>query len=239
MKSILYAMTFVLFSSPLFAGEVESLFDGKTLKGWKGLPQFWSVQDGAIVGQTTKENPTKGNTFLVWQGDDLADFELTAKVRFQGNNSGIQYRSWLLDDEKYIVKGYQCDLHPSQDFFGMLYAEKWRGIVAKRGQKVEVGSDKEVTVVGSVGDNTKLVDTEWNEVRIVAVGNRLIHQVNGNITMDLTDNHPEAPDKGILALQLHQGPPMKVEFKDIKLRRLDGDAARETLIKVITGKSID
>jgi hypothetical protein len=71
----------------------ESLFNGKDLTGWKGLPQFWTVQDGVIVGETTKENPTKGNTFLVWQGGEVADFEITAEVRFKGNNSGLQYRS--------------------------------------------------------------------------------------------------------------------------------------------------
>jgi len=154
-----------------------------------------------------------------------------AKVRFSGNNSGVQYRSELVGKpEKYVVKGYQADLHPKPEFFGMLYAEKWRGIVAKRFERVVVGDDGNPRVVGEVGDkNQKLVDSEWNELTIIAVGNRQIHQVNGVTTMDLTDNHPEAKRKGILALQLHAGKPMTVEFKDIGLRHLKGKDAKDVI----------
>ena len=198
----------------------QSLFNGKDLSGWAGKTEFWSVKDGAIFGQTTKDKPTKGNTFLVWQGGDAGDFVFKAKVRFSGNNSGVQYRSELVGKpEDFVVKGYQADLHPKPEYFGMLYAEKWRGIVARRFQRVVVGSDGKPQVIGEVGDkDQKIVDTEWNELTIIAVGNRQIHQVNGVTTMDLTDNHPEAKRKGILALQLHRGKPMTVEFKDIRLR---------------------
>lgn len=214
--------------------DFQSLFNGKDLSGWKGLTGFWSVEDGAIVGETTKQNPTKGNTFLVWQGGDVGDFVFKTKVRFQGNNSGVQYRSELVDAKKFVVKGYQADLHKSPDFFGMLYAEKWRGIVAKRFQKVEVGANGKPKVVGKVGDRgQKLVDSEWNELTIIAVGDRQIHQVNGVTTMVLTDNHPEAKRSGILALQLHRGPPMKVEFKDIRLRHLSGDEAKSVIEKAV------
>ena len=206
-------------------------FNGKDLSGWAGKTEFWSVKDGAIFGQTTKEKPTKGNTFLVWQGGDVGDFVFKAKVRFSGNNSGVQYRSELVGDpENYVVKGYQADLHPKQEYYGMLYAEKWRGIVAQRFQKVAVGKDGKPKVVGEVGDKKqKLVDSEWNELTIIAVGNRQIHQVNGVTTMDLTDNHPEAKRNGILALQLHAGAPMTVEFKDVRLRHLKGKAGKAAL----------
>ena len=220
------------------AQEFQSLFNGKDLSGWAGKTEFWSVKDGAIFGQTTKDKPTKGNTFLVWQGDDVADFVFKAKVRFAGNNSGVQYRSELVGKpEDFVAKGYQADLHPKPEFFGMLYAEKWRGIVARRFQRVVVGADGKPQVVGEVGDkDQKLVDTEWNELTIIAVGNRQIHQVNGVTTMDLTDNHPEAKRKGILALQLHRGNPMTVEFKDIRLRHLKGKDAKAA-IDAVTGKS--
>jgi putative heme-binding domain-containing protein len=213
------------------AQEFESIFNGKDLTGWAGKTEFWSVKDGAIFGQTTKDKPTKGNTFLVWQGGDVGDFVFKAKVRFSGNNSGVQYRSELVGKpEDFVCKGYQADLHPKPEFFGMLYAEKWRGIVAKRFQKVVVGADGKPKVVGEVGDkNQKLVDTEWNELTIIAVGNRQIHQVNGVTTMDLTDDHPEAKRKGILALQLHAGAPMTVEFKDIGLRHLKGKDAKAAI----------
>ena len=208
----------------------EQLFNGKDLSGWEGKAEFWSVEDGVIRGQTTKGNRTKGNTFLVWQGDDVEDFVFKAKVRFKGNNTGVQYRSELIDAKNFVVKGYQADLHKSPDYYGMLYAEKWRGIVAQRFQKVKVGDDGKPKVVGKVGDpNQKLVDWEWNELTIVAVGDRQIHQVNGIMTMDLTDNHPEARRKGILALQLHAGPPMTVEFKDIQLRKVTADDAAATI----------
>ncbi|MDV6031525.1 MAG: DUF1080 domain-containing protein [Phycisphaera sp. RhM] len=216
------------------AQEFESLFNGKDLSGWAGKAEFWSVKDGAIFGQTTKDKPTKGNTFLVWQGGGAADFVFKAKVRFSGNNSGVQYRSELIGKpENYVVKGYQADLHPKPEFFGMLYAEKWRGIVAKRFQRVVVGDDGKPQVVGEVGDkDQKLVDTEWNELTIIAVGNRQIHQVNGVTTMDLTDNHPEAKRNGILALQLHAGSPMTVEFKDIRLRHLKDKDAKAAIDSV-------
>ncbi len=213
------------------AADFQSLFNGKDLTGWGGKPQFWTVKDGVIIGETTKDNPTKGNTFLVWQGGEVGNFVFKAKVKFEGNNSGVQYRSEIVGaPEDYVIKGYQADLHKKAEFFGMLYAEKWRGIVAKRFQRVEVGADGKPKVVGEIGDkNQNLVDTEWNELTIICVGDRQIHQVNGINTMDLKDNHPEARRQGVLAIQLHAGPPMKVEIKDIQLRHLEGDDATATI----------
>ena len=204
-KSVV-AGVFFLCAAVAQAAEFESLFNGKDLSGWAGQEGLWSVQDGAIVGQTTKEHPVDANTFLIWQGGEPGDFVLKLKVRFTGNNTGVQYRSEVFGDpEDFAVKGYQADLHPKPEFYGMLYAEKWRGIVAKRFQKVVVGEDGKPEVVGEVGDKAqKLVDSEWNELTIIAVGDRQIHQVNGITTMDLTDNHPEARRKGIIALSAPQ-----------------------------------
>jgi putative heme-binding domain-containing protein len=213
----------------------ESLFNGKDLSGWKGLPQFWSVKDGVIVGETTAENPTKGNTFLVWQGGEVADFEITAEVRFKGNNSGLQYRSKIVDEANFVLAGYQADLHPSQNYFGMLYGEKLgkRGIIAQRGQRVEVGPDGTPKVVGEVGDKTELKEWEWNTLKVVAVGNRLLHQINGVTTVDITDSHPEALAKGVIGLQLHAGPPMRVEYKNIQFRKLSDSEGQGVLKKAI------
>lgn len=235
----LLTLTLLVLSVTANAAEFESLFNGKDLTGWAGKTEFWSVKDGAIVGQTTKSKPTKGNTFLVWQGGEVGDFVFKTMVRFSGNNSGVQYRSELVGDpEDFVAKGYQADLHPKQEYFGMLYAEKWRGIVAKRFERVVVGDDGKPEVVAEVGDtDQELIDEQWNELTIIAVGNRQIHQVNGVTTMDLTDNHPEAKRKGILALQLHAGSPMTVEFKDIVLRRLKGKQATAAVeaVSVKTG----
>jgi putative heme-binding domain-containing protein len=231
------SLTFVL-SVAVAGQDGQSLFNGKDLSGWAGKSEFWSVKDGAIFGQTTKGKPTKGNTFLVWQGGDVADFVFKAKVRFSGNNSGVQYRSELVGNpEDFVAKGYQADLHPKQEYYGMLYAEKWRGIVAKRFQRVVVGVDGKPEVVGEVGDkDQQLVDNEWNELTIIAVGNRQIHQVNGVTTIDLTDNHSEAKRRGILALQLHAGAPMTVEFKDLRLRHLSGEDA-QAAINAVSAKA--
>ena len=239
MKTLLPSLLLSLVTMTAVADETISLFNGKDLSGWAGKAEYWSVRQGAIFGQTTADNPTQGNTFLVWQGGEVKDFVFTTKVRFSGNNSGVQYRSEMVGDPAdFVVKGYQADLHPKQEYFGMLYAEKWRGIVAKRFERVVVGDDGKPQVMGDVGDKTQqLVDSEWNELKIIAVGNRQIHQVNGITTMDLTDNHPEAKRSGILALQLHAGPPMKVEFKDLFLTKLSGDAATAAIdaVTVKTG----
>lgn len=220
------------------AQEFQNLFNGKDLSGWKGKDGFWTVKDGTIVGETTKENPAKPNTFLVWQGGNVGDFEFKTKVRFKGNNSGVQYRSELVDPEHFALKGYQADLHPKPEYFGMLYGEKTgRGIIAQRFQKVEAGATGKPKVVGEIGDkNQKLNDWEWNELRIVAVGNRMVHQVNGVNTIDFTDNHPDAYSKGVLGLQLHAGPPMRVEFKDLEYRPLSGDEAATVLKAAIENK---
>ncbi len=238
MKLITTLFLVPLLSLTIQAQDFQSLFNGKDLSGWAGKTEFWSVKDGAIHGQTTKEQPTKGNTFLVWQDGQVADFIFKAKVRFSGNNSGVQYRSELIGEPKdYAVKGYQADLHPKPEYFGMLYAEKWRGIVAQRFQRVIVGEDGKPQVVGEVGDkNQKLIDTDWNELTVIAVGHRQIHQVNGITTMDLTDNHPEAKRKGILALQLHAGAPMKVEFKDLQLKVLDAKTGKAA-IEAVSAKT--
>ena len=214
------------------AADFQSLFNGKDLSGWKGKEGFWRVENGTIIGETTKDKPTKGNTFLIWQGGEVQDFEFSCKVKFAGNNSGVQYRSEAVGDvNDCVLRGYQADLHPKQEYFGMLYGEKFgkRGIIAKRGQKVNAKGDKDIEVLGKVGDGAELKGDEWNTLRIVVVGNRLIHLVNNVVTVDITENHPGAIAKGYLGLQLHAGAPMKVECKDIQYRKLAGDDAAKTL----------
>ena len=157
-----------------------------------------------------------------------------AKVRFAGNNSGVQYRSKLFNRTDFTVKGYQADLHPNPDYFGMLFG---RGKIATRWQRVEVAADGTSKVLGEVGDrNQELVSSEWNELTIIAVGNRLIHQINGINTVDVTDNHPAAKQKGILAIQLHVGAPMTIELKDIRLRHLKGAEAAATIKTAIENR---
>lgn len=217
----------------LSAEEFQNLFNGKDLSGWKGKEGLWRVENGTIIGETKEEDPIPANTFLIWQGGEVEDFEFSCQVKFAGNNSGVQYRSKVFGEpDELALMGYQADLHPKQEFFGMLYGEKYgkRGIIAKRGQKVDAKGDKKlVEVTGEVGDGAELNGEEWNTLRIVAVGNRLIHLVNDVVTVDITENHPDAIPSGLLGLQLHRGAPMKVEFKDIRYRKLSGDDATQTL----------
>ncbi len=233
-KFLLFSLVWFLATAGVRAGDFESLFNGKDLSGWNGLDGFWSVQDGVIVGETTREKKIETNTFLIWEGGDIEDFEFTATVRFKGHNSGVQYRSRIIDQNQLSLMGYQMDLHPAPSLFGMLYGEKYneRGKIATRGQQLEIESDGTVKKVGKVGDATKLTDWEWNKIRIIAFGSRLIHQVNGVTAIDVDDRHKEAMASGLLGLQLHKGPPMRVEFSDLRLRRLDA-AEGEQLIQTV------
>jgi hypothetical protein len=218
-----------------FADEGKALFNGKDLTGWKGL-DFWSAKDGCIVGQTTAEHPTKGNTFLVWDGE-VADFELTFKYKIVDKdgagkgfgNSGVQYRSKVVNPEGFVVSGYQADFEVGTTYSGILYEEKGRGILAKRGEKTvisegEAANKPKIEVTGSVGDSKEIQadikQADWNEYKVIAKGGHLQHFINGKQTVDVTDQTAVGAKKGVLALQLHAGAPMKVEFKDIILTEL-------------------
>ncbi len=201
----------------------KSLFNGKDLTGWEGNPDFWSVRDGVITGQTTAEKKTKGNTFLIWKDGTLKDFELRIKYKLGAHNSGIQYRS--KDRGNFVVSGYQADMDYGNKYTGILYEEKGRGILVKRGTKTVVGADGKKVVEGRTAEDKEILAAvkkdDWNEYVIVCKGNHVTQTLNGVVTVDLTDNQEtKRALEGILALQLHAGPPMIVQFKDIYLKEL-------------------
>jgi hypothetical protein len=206
------------------AEDAVSLFDGKSLDGWDGNPKFWSVKDDAITGTTTADNPTNGNTFLIWKKGELKDFELSLKFRIEGGNSGIQFRS--KDKGDWRVNGYQADFDAPNGWTGSFYEEGGRGILAKRGQKIEVTENGEKKDVGTTTPEKEIVesikkDGGWNDYVVICKGNQITFKVNGLTTVELTDNQASnAAASGILALQLHAGPPMVVQFKDIMLKEL-------------------
>ncbi len=208
------------------AGEkgFKPIFDGKTLNNWDGDPRFWSVQDGAITGRTTKNNPTKGNTFIIWRGGTPADFELKLQYKIIDGNSGIQYRSFSIPGaDKWRVGGYQADFEAGNKYSGILYGEKFRGILGLRGEKTVIGKNHKPKVVGSVGDSDeiqkKIKKEDWNDYHIIARGNHFIHKINGLTTVEVTDEDLEKRRAdGIIALQLHAGPPMEVQFRNIELK---------------------
>ena len=211
------------------------IFNGTSLEGWEGKPEFWSVQDGAIVGQTTPDRPTKGNTFLIWRQGSLDDFELRLSYRITGGNSGVQYRSRDLGDS--VVGGYQGDFEAGTTYSGILYEERGRGILAKRGERVTIAADGTKTMGEAIGATDELQKVikpgDWNELRIVARGPRLQHFINGQLMSETVDEQVDKrAAEGILALQLHAGPPMKVEFKDIHLKRLKLADGRKKLVLV-------
>ncbi len=196
------------------------IFDGKSLDGWEGKPGFWRVENGTIVGETTAEKPTNGNTFLIWRGGLVDDFELTFKYRLTGGNSGVQYRSKDLGD--FVVGGYQGDFESGPTYSGILYEEKGRGILANRGERITIAADGGKKAGEPIGKNLEkfIKPGEWNEFRIVAQGPRLRHFINGQLMSETVDEEAgKRATQGVLALQLHAGPPMKVEFKDIRLAR--------------------
>jgi hypothetical protein len=203
----------------------KSLFNGKDLTGWDGNPKLWSVKDGAIVGQTTKENPIKGNTFLILKDATYKDFELRAICKLEGNNSGIQYRSKVADPANWVVGGYQCDINSGPDNMCKLYQERMRGRIGMPGEIVTMDEAGKKNVTGASPDAEKLKTAEkkgdWNEITIIARGNHLIQKLNGLVAVDLTDNDAKGRTMdGIIALQIHAGEPMTISFKEIKIKEL-------------------
>jgi len=236
-------MCVALFVAPAACNAEQGtpIFDGTSLAGWEGRPDFWRVEDGAIVGETTAEKPTKGNTFLIWRQGLVDDFELTLQYRITGTpaaNSGIQYRSRDLGDS--VVGGYQADFEAGPTYSGIVYEERGRGILCQRGQRATIAADGGKHAGEPIGDTAELQKTirpdDWNDYRIVARGPLLQHFINGRLMSEVLDEQADKRSlQGILALQLHAGPPMKVEFKDIRLKRLKLADGRRKLV-LVAGK---
>jgi hypothetical protein len=224
-----------------------SIFNGKDLTGWEGLSEFWSVRDGALTGQTTEGHIPKENTFLVWKGGQPGDFELHCRFKLVANNdkgfanSGIQYRSKVLKPEYFVVGGYQADMENGATYSGILYEEKGRGILAQRGQRVVINAEGRKEIVGSTGDSKEIEAAikkgDWNDYVVIAKGNHLMHFINGNQTIDVVDQQADkAAKSGVLALQIHRGEPMLVQFKDVKIKQFGTPADAAKKIAFIAGK---
>jgi hypothetical protein len=219
--------------APARSGDLQRLFNGNDLQGWDGDPSMWSVRDGVIRGETTASNPAKGNTFLIWKGGDVKNFELFVRFRSTAaNNSGIQYRSKHITDgsvkNNWVVRGYQHEIRNELEFpnvSGFIYDEGGkRGRLCLVGEMATWETDgKKVTeqlIDGAEFKKLFRLD-DWNETVIVAKGNRVQHFLNGRLVLDFMDNEPKlALPQGIIALQLHAGTPMWVEFKDLELKKL-------------------
>jgi hypothetical protein len=245
----LVVATIVLCSAYLFAQQqtqpqtgvddnagFDSIFDGKTLNGWEGDTKYWRVENGALVGEITPGNEIRQNTFIIFKGGSPANFELKCEYRItdQGN-SGINYRSSLDPDQKFVMKGYQFDIDGEKRNAGATftrhtannYEEKGRTFMALRGQMTRATDGGKRQVIGTLGDYkemTKFIREggEWNTVHIIARGNTLIHMLNGQVMSILIDDDTKGRTMdGQIGVQVHVGGPMKVEYRNIRLKKLD------------------
>lgn len=216
-----------------FAGEepgFQTIFDGRTLEGWSGDPTYWRVEEGALVGEIRPDTVAKSNTFIIWQGGKPKDFELKLEYRISPEgNSGINYRSRVIPDpvtpgNRFAMRGYQCDLDGRKRYTGNNYEEKGRLFLGLRGQLTRVIGGQPPVLIAEIGDHADLargVTDDWNTVHLIVRGNLMIHIVNGQVmTIVVDDDAPNRPEDGQIGVQVHTGPPMKVEFRRIRLKTL-------------------
>ncbi|MES2797022.1 MAG: DUF1080 domain-containing protein [Bacteroidota bacterium] len=223
----------------------KQIFDGKTLNGWEGDPVYWKVENGSLVGEITPETILKRNTFIIWRGGAPKNFELVADVKItKTGNSGINYRSEeLLPDLPFAMKGYQADIDGANRYTGQNYEERGRTTLAYRGQITKIKEQTDPTLktdlkrfqkrnawqavdtLGVLGNldslKSKIKSEDWNTVKIVAKGNRLQHFVNDVLMADVTDaDLINGKSEGLIGVQVHVGPPMKVEYRNIRIKEL-------------------
>lgn len=214
--------------APIEESGFRQIFDGRSLKGWDCNPDFWRVEDGNIVGETTAAHQPKQNIFCIWRDGRPADFELKLQYRLTGadtGNSGIQYRSIeRLDVARWVMQGYQADIDAKQQYTGQIYEERGRGFLALRGQFTYAAEGKKPGVVASVGDSAELKtfikSGAWNELHIIARGNTLIQFLNGHLMSELIDDDKAARKmEGLIGIQLHRTTgPMKMESRNIRIK---------------------
>ena len=225
-----------LTTTAVWAGAIPVVFTeddgwidiGEDLKSWDGAPHLWRLENDVIIGETSVLRPLEHHSYLIWRGGALADFELRLEFRAPGkhNNSGVQYRSRDLGDHQ--VAGYQCNIHPRVPGSTAVLEEMKNGRgghLADIGQQVELGNNDRRTSIGRTGDpkiiNASLKKHGWNMLTIRAEGNRLRHWLNDHLAIDAIDKDSQkAAASGLLALQLHSGHPMRIEFRSIRLKRL-------------------
>jgi len=208
----------------------KPMFDGQSLKGWDCDPVFFRVEGGAIVGETTASHQPTQNIFCIWRDGQPGDFELKLQYKLSGGpggNSGIQYRSAELPEVgKWVLKGYQADIDAAQQYTGMLYEERARGFINRRGLITSVGESKKSGIVASLGDDATLKSyirtDDWNDFQIIARGNVLVHVINGHVmSMFIDDDKDGRKMAGLIGIQLHvTNGPMKIEVRNIRIKSL-------------------
>jgi len=207
-----------------------SIFNGEDLTDWEGNPAIWKVENGAIVGTTTADGPAKirYNQFIVWKGGTVDDFVLRFDIKCsKAGNTGMQFRSWVNSDpaKPFSVSGYQADFDGSHGYSGLLYGEGFRDILCNRGMVSIIGDDSKPMYIGRFAEDEALKKEfkveDWNAYEVTAKGFTFVNKINGHITSICSDeDKAKRKENGILAIQVHQGPPMKAEVKNIRIKKL-------------------
>lgn len=223
-------------TTPAAGADFVQIFDGKTLTGWEGDTAYWRAENGVLVGEITPDKTLKTNSFITWKGGETKDFELVADFNItETGNSGVNYRSEVVKDVPFALKGYQADIDGKNVYTGQNYEERGRTIVAFRGQNVTLLATDTGKSVGNIWNAAKqnpslgssdslkslIKSNDWNEIRIVAKGNNLKHYINGTLMSEVTDEDKvNGKASGLLGFQVHVGPPMKVQYRNIRLKTL-------------------
>jgi len=201
------------------------IFDGKSFTNWDGDTSYWHIADGVLTGSETPDRPLVTNSFMIYRGSEPTDFEFKAEYRISPEgNSGVQYRSEELSDIKYALKGYQADIDGADVYTGQNYEERGRGFLAMRGQIATIPTNEKPVITGSVGNSDSLKahikSNDWNEIYLVVKGNHMKHYINGILMSETTDNDTvNQKFKGLIGLQMHVMPSMKVEYRNIRLKQ--------------------
>jgi hypothetical protein len=213
------------------------IFDGKTLDGWEGDPKYWRAAEGIMTGEVTPDTLLKSNTFLIWRGGAagiapagaIEDFELKVDYRITaGGNSGVNYRSVVVPDlvtpaNRFAMSGYQCDIDGQNRYTGNNYEEKGRLFLAERGGVTHVTGARKPVVLSRTGDNKELarfLTDGWNAVHLVVRGNVMMHNINGHLMSVTIDDDPKRVRTGLIGVQVHVGPPMRIDYRNWRIRKL-------------------
>jgi hypothetical protein len=204
----------------------EQIFDGQSLAGWEGDTNYWRVENGCLVGEITPDRLLKQNSFIVWRGGETRDFELKVEYRVSARgNSGINYRSVMATNGPWAMRGYQADIDGANKYTGQNYEEKGRTFLALRGEVTRLEEGKPPQIIASLGDTNGLLSAirkeDWNEYHLVVSGNTLTHILNGRVMSVVIDE--DAKNRrfdGRLGVQVHVGPPMKIEYRNFRLKQL-------------------
>lgn len=204
----------------------KPIFDGKSLDGWEGDPTYWRVENGCLVGEVTPQTLLKRNSFIIWRGGAPADFELKAEYRVsEKGNSGINYRSEEVPDTPFALRGCQLDIDGANRYTGQNYEERGRTFLALRGDFCRADADGVARIIGSTGGKDTLAafvrNGDWNLVHLIVRGNTMIHMINGHVMSVVVDDDRErGKSSGLIGVQVHVGPPMKIEYRNIRLKNI-------------------